>query len=180
MLVSLRALKPFHTSVSKFFFFGILLLSCYNFTMNYLQTGFLIFVALYSVLCFSWGFRNTYIKKNPFGLTPLFNPLGAFVWADTIMFGVFFFLVSLVSFLLSNINLFFLVYSVFWVIRSLGEQIYWFLEQFTHTHRNKPETLSGHKIFPGESIYIHYQIFWQCITVISIISSVYFFIQVFN
>lgn len=147
--------------------------------MNLWEGALLIFVALYSIFCFSLGFRNTYIKKNPFGLTPLFNPLGAFVWADTIMFGIFFLLVSLVSLLFQDILLFFLVYSVFWVIRSLGEQIYWFLEQFTHTHRNKPETLKGHRFFPGESIWIHYQIFWQCISVISIISSVYFFTQVF-
>lgn len=143
--------------------------------MNYLQGAFLIFVALYSVLSFSLGLRQMYFKKNPYGLTPLFYLLGGFVWTDTVIFGLFFFLVSVASLLLSNINLFFLVYSVFWVVRSIGEEIYWFLEQFAVKHRNHPSTLRGVKFFPEDSIWIGYQIFWQCITVMSIISSVYFF-----
>lgn len=148
--------------------------------MNLWGAPFLIFVALYSALSFSMGFRQLYFKKNPYGLTPLFYLLGGFVWTDTVIFGVFFFLISIVSLLTTNVNLFFLVYSVFWVVRSIGEEIYWFLEQFAVKHRNYPTTLRGVKFFPEDSIWIGYQIFWQCIAVISIIFSVYFFIQVFK
>jgi len=143
--------------------------------MEIWQGSIIIFVFLYSTLCFLLGVKNTYYKKNPFGLSRGFPILGAFVWTDAVTFGAFFALVSLISFFLQDFVLLCLVYSVFWVIRSIGESIYWFLEQFVDKHRNKPETLKGHKMFPGEAVYVHYQIFWQCVSVISIISSVYFF-----
>lgn len=143
--------------------------------MNLWQGSVLIIIALYSILSFILGLRQVYFRKNPYGLTPQFYLLGGFVWTDTIVFGLFFLLVSLVSLITHNFILFCLIYSVFWVVRSLGEQIYWFIEQFTHKHRNKPETLLGHKFFPEDSIWITYQIFWQCVSVVSIIASVYFF-----
>lgn len=148
--------------------------------MIWWQTIILIFIALYSTVAFFQGFKNTYIKKNPYGLTPRFNILGSFVWVDAVVFGAFFSIVSVVSILFQNINLFLLVFCVFWVIRSVGEQIYWFLEQFADKNRNKPENLPMSKYFPGKSVYIYTQIFWQCISVIAIILSVYFFLQVFK
>lgn len=143
--------------------------------MHTWQLTILIFVLCYSVVGFILGFRNTYFKKNPFGLAPYLNPLGAFVWADAVVFSAFFALSSLLALFLGNFILFCLVVSVFWVIRSIGEQIYWFLEQFAEKHKNKPRDLKMSKYFPGESIYIYYQIFWQCISVVAIIASVYFF-----
>ncbi len=143
--------------------------------MEIWQGSIIIFIFLYSTLCFLLGLRNSYSKKNPFGLTRYFSFLGAFVWVDAVTFGAFFALSSLIAFVLQDFTLLLLIYSVFWAVRSIGESIYWFLEQFANPHRNKPETLKGHKIFPGESIYIHYQIFWQCVSVISIIASVYLF-----
>ncbi len=148
---------------------------CYTFSMEIWQGSVLILVFLYSTLCFLLGWRNCKIRKNPFGLSRGFTILGAFVWIDAVTFGAFFALSALLSFLLQDFILFCLIYSVFWVIRSAGESIYWFLEQFVDKHRNKPETLKGHKMFPGDAVYIHYQIFWQCVTVLSIIASVYFF-----
>lgn len=144
------------------------------------QNIIVILFAVYSLGGFFLGFRKTYYKKNPFGLTPFLNFLGAFVWADGVVFGLFFFLTSLFAIVVQNFLLFCLVYSVFWVIRSLGEQSYWFHEQFTLHHKNPPHTLKMSKFYPGESIWVHYQIFWQCISVISIISSVYFFVQLFK
>ncbi len=145
--------------------------------MNW-QSSVLIIIALYSLVCFYKGFRSTYYKKNPYGLTPWFNILGAFVWADAAVFGVFFLGAAIVSLVLNSVLIFLLIFSVFWVIRSVGEQIYWFLEQFAVKHRNEPKTLTLHKYFPGDSIWVYYQIFWQCISVIAIISSVYFFVQI--
>jgi len=153
---------------------------CYTFSMEIWQSSIIIFVFLYSTLCFLLGFKNLYFKKNPFGLSRGFSFLGAFVWTDAVTFGAFFALAALLSFVLQEFIFLCLVYSVFWVIRSIGESIYWFLEQFVDKHRNKPETLKGHKMFPGEAVYVHYQIFWQCVSVVSIIASVYFFVELFK
>lgn len=143
--------------------------------MYFWQFFILLFVTAYSLAAFFLGFRNTYSKKNPYGLATLFNPLGAFVWVDAVVFGAFFFFASLISIIAGNFILFCVVYSVFWVIRSVGEQIYWFFEQFAQKHRNPPQTLKMSRFFPGESIWVYYQIFWQCVSVAAIILSVYFF-----
>lgn len=143
--------------------------------MNW-YTVFLFFTALYSLFGLYKGYYQTRIKKNPFGLCRILNPLGAFVWADAIIFGIFFFFASVVSLILQDVVLFLLIYSVFWVVRSVGEHIYWFLEQFSEKHRNPPHTLWLSKLFPGGSTWIAMQISWQCISVISIILSVYLFV----
>lgn len=140
-----------------------------------IQTIIIVLFGVYSLLGFFLGLKNTRFKKNPYGLTPWLNPMGAFVWTDAVTFGAFFFLASVISYILQDFTLLLLIYSVFWVVRSVGESFYWFLEQFAEKHKNKPENLKGHKFFPGESIYIHYQIFWQCVSVVSIIASVYLF-----
>lgn len=132
---------------------------------------------VYSLIGLILGVKNTRFKKNPYGLARWFSFLGAFVWVDAVTFGLFFFLVSLISLILQNLTLLLLIFSVFWVVRSVGETIYWFFEQFANPHKNKPETLKGHTFFPSDSIYIHYQIFWQCVSVISIIASVYLFMK---
>lgn len=143
--------------------------------MNVLQIIMIVVFGLYSLVGFILGVKNTRFKKNPYGLTPWFNFIGSFVWADAVTFGAFFFLASIISLTFQDFILLLLIYSVFWVVRSVGESFYWFLEQFASPHKNKPETLKGYKFFPGDSIYIHYQIFWQCVSVISIIASVYLF-----
>lgn len=140
-----------------------------------IQNSIIVIFGVYSLLCFLLGYKNVYIKKNPYGLTPWFNFIGSFVWADAVTFGAFFFLASIISLIFQDFILLLLIYSVFWAVRSVGESFYWFLEQFASPHKNKPETLKGHKFFPGDSIYIHYQIFWQCASVVAIIASVYLF-----
>jgi len=138
--------------------------------MNIWQGFFVVFWGVYAFSGFLLGLKN---KKNPFGLCNTFNPIGAFVWIDAIVFGLFFFLVSIFSFLFKQWNLFLLIAAVFWTIRSLGEVIYWFLEQFATKHRNPPHTLWPYKWFKGEEVWIVMQIFWQCIAVIGIVTSLY-------
>ncbi len=112
--------------------------------------------------------------KNAFGLTrPLFF-IGAFVWADVTVFSTFWILVSLASVLLASWNLFLLITSLFWVVRSLGEMIYWFNQQFSSLNRNPVETLPLKSIFHNDSIWFVHQIFWQCVMVIALVSSIYF------
>lgn len=143
--------------------------------MQSFQQFFLVVFCVYACFGFFFGLKNSKFRKNPYGLTPLFYPLGAFVWADCIVFGIFFALIALISLFLQNWFLFLLFYSLFWTVRSIGEQMYWFLEQFASLHRNPENTLKITKIFPRNSSWIAMQIFWQCVSVISIIATVWCF-----
>ena len=133
---------------------------------------FIVVFLAYSIAGFIAGFLH---KKNPYGLSRYFLPLGAFVWVDTVVFGLFFTLVSVYCLIINQTVLFFLIYSVFWLVRSTGEQIYWFLEQFTTQHRNPPHTLWPKKWFKGEESWIVMQVTWQCVTVVTLITSLWLF-----
>lgn len=121
-----------------------------------------------------YSYRQCKTKKNSFGDTSLlYAAFGAFVYADMVVFGLFFALVGLLTILLQDFLLFLLIISVFWLIRSLGETIYWFLQQFMPRRGNQPEKFRIHKIFHNDSVWFVLQIYWQCITVLSIIATIY-------
>ncbi len=108
--------------------------------------------------------------------TPWLFLMGAFVWADAVVLGIFWLIVLLVAVLfLNNWLLFWLIYSVFWLVRAFGEIIYWLNEQFASEHRNPPEKFWIYKIFPNESVWFVLQVYWQCVLVGAIITSIYLF-----
>lgn len=107
--------------------------------------------------------------------TPLLSILGMFVWADAAVLGLFWMLVAAVSLFLCDWLLFWLIVAVFWVVRSLGEIVYWLNEQFSTLSRNPPQKFWLYRFFPNDSIWFVYQVFWQCVLVASIIVSVYLF-----
>lgn len=113
-------------------------------------------------------------KKNHFKETRFLFWLGVFVWGDAVILGIFWFLISIICLFLKDWILFLLIISVFWVVRSFGEIIYWINQQFSSTNRNPPKNLLGYKLFNNESIWYAYQLFWQCIMIIAIVSSIYF------
>lgn len=119
------------------------------------------------------GIYECKTKKNPYGETPILFPWGIFVWGDAVVIGLFWFIASMVSYLLNDAILFSLILAVFWGVRSLGETTYWFNQQFSTVDRNPPKKLRGHRLFENDSIWFVYQITHQCITVISIITSIY-------
>jgi len=119
------------------------------------------------------GFGECSKKKNAYGLTPALFPFGIFVWGDAVILGAFWALTSIVTLLLNDWILFLLIVSVFWLVRSLGETIYWFNQQFSKINRAPPKTLPFHKYFHNDSIWFIYQIFMQSITVVSIITTIY-------
>ena len=121
---------------------------------------------------FLFGLKHC-LKNNPYGLTPIYNLIGAFVWVDAVIFGAFWFITSLVTLYLQSWILFLLALSIFWLVRALGETIYWFNQQFSHRNRNPYHTLWFSKIFPGDSSWVAIQIFWQCIAVATSISTIY-------
>lgn len=112
-------------------------------------------------------------KQNAMGETPIFWTLGGFVWADMVVFGVFWVLLGIVALFLNDWILFLLTISLFWLVRSIGEAIYWFLQQFSTIKRNPPERLLFYKLFKNDSVWFVYQIFWQCMTVLFILCSLY-------
>jgi hypothetical protein len=129
--------------------------------------------ALFALLIGLKGFYESTKKQNSFKLTPYLFWMGIFVWGDAVVFGLLWFLIGLLSYLFNDYWLFFLSVSVFWLVRSIGETIYWINEQFVETHRNQAQNLWGHSFFNNDSIFFIYQIFWQCISVISVISTIY-------
>ena len=128
---------------------------------------------LSAVIIFLFGCHQSIVKKNPFQETPFLLVFGIFVWGDAVVLGLFWFFVSLATFLLKDWVLFFLFVSVFWIIRSLGEMIYWLNQQFSPLNRNPPERLKGYSFFGNESIWFIYQLVWQSILVTSIIGSIF-------
>jgi len=142
--------------------------------MTFLQTFIIAVYFLANFLVFIKGYNETKVKRNAYGETPFLFPLGIFVCGDAVVFGLFWTLSSLVSLFLKDWYLFLLTVSVFWAVRSFGETIYWFNQQFSTIIRNKPEKMFLYKIFQNDSVWFAYQTMWQCLTILSIISSMYF------
>jgi hypothetical protein len=140
-----------------------------------MQLG-LLFISLYGLgafTSFAYGAYQTYLKKNPYGLTPALLPYGIFVWGDAVLIGAFWFVISAAVVLFQSVYLFLIAQAVYWMVRSAGEVVYWLLQQFAVTKRDAPETLFCHSIFPGESIWFAYQVFWQLVLVVSVVSLVF-------
>ncbi len=142
--------------------------------MNTLQQTIVLIYGLINFLIFLKGFYETKYKRNAYGLIRSLAILGMFVWGDAVVFGLFWTVSSIITLYLKDWYLFLLIVSVFWVVRSLGETIYWFNQQFSKINRNPPEKLLGYSIFQNDSIWFAYQIVWQCITVVSILFTIYF------
>lgn len=134
----------------------------------------LLLVTFINLLTAAVAYRKVKSKKSilakPYKVCEIF---GSFVWADHVLFGPFWVLVSLITFLLHDVILFCLVFSLFWLIRSGGETLYWFFQQFNPRSGNEPEQFWIHRHVPGEAVWFMHQIFWQCIMVISAVLSIY-------
>lgn len=137
------------------------------------QKIFIVFWSISSLVLSVYGFHQSKNKKNAYGLTPTLFIYGIFVWGDAAVFGFFWSITSLTVLFLNDWILFLLILSTFWVVRSLGETIYWFNQQFSPIKRNPPKNLPGYKYFNDDSIWFIYQIIMQCICVISIIFTIY-------
>lgn len=142
--------------------------------MNTLEINLIIVYAILSLIVFIKGLHQSIKKKNPYGMTVYISWMGIFVWGDAVILGPFWFLSSIVSYLLKDWLLFLIIISVFWVTRSLGETIYWLNQQFVKDNNNYYKKLMGYYFFKSEAILFVYQVFWQCITVASIITTIYF------
>ena len=142
--------------------------------MNFWQQIFILTYALFSFLGFLIGFYKSKYKKSAFGFTRPLLFMGVFVWGDAVVFGLFWAISSTITWFLKDWYLFLLIVSVFWVVRSLGETIYWFNQQFSTINRNPIKNLPLHTIFHNDSVWFIHQTIWQCITIVSVIFSIYF------
>lgn len=137
------------------------------------QANFLIVFAIFNAFVFTKGFHESKNRKNAYGMTYLLFPLSIFVWGDAVVFGFFWAAASVVAIILNDWLLFLLVVSLFYLVRSIGETIYWFNQQFSPIVRCEPENYWTHKIFHNDSVWFVFQTTHQCITVITIITSLY-------
>lgn len=141
------------------------------------QQVLILLFALGALISFFKGYYESKHKKNAYGLIGSWlMPWGIIAWGDAVVFGPFWFIVSVVTLVLNDWYLFLLVASVFWVVRSVGETIYWFNQQFSSKSLewNQPEKLPWHWLFHNDSVWFVHQIIWQCATVVAIIFSIYF------
>lgn len=142
--------------------------------MSYYQNLLLYLLTIYSLSSAIKGYLECR-KNNAFKYSFFYYPLGAWVWGDAFIFGIFWFLVSIFFlFIQKNWNLFLLIVSVFWTVRSFGEISYWIQQQFSTINRNPPKNMFFYSLFKDDSIWFIYQIIWQCIAVVSIICTIYF------
>lgn len=141
--------------------------------MNQMQILFLICFATANLLLTWFALRQCIKHKNAFGDTKFLYPLGVYVWGDQTIFGPFWTLSAIVSLLLSDWILFLLIFSVFWLVRSFGETMYWFHQQYSQKILNSPEKYWIYKIYKNKSVWFIYQIINQCMTIVTIITTIY-------
>jgi len=140
--------------------------------MTQLQQSIVILFCIYSFIGFFHGV-NKCRQKNSYGISHFYLPLGAFVWIDAVIISAFWIITSLCSLLLNDWFLFLLIVSLFWIVRSCGEILYWIHEQFATIHLNKPKDLYLSRFFEGDSVWVAYQLFWQCFLVLDLFFLVY-------
>ena len=141
--------------------------------MNNFHFSFLPILSSVSLLVSIFGAYQIHDKRKQFTETKLLSIVGIFVWADAPIIGLFWALVSAISIYSNSTRIFIILFFLFWIVRSQGEVVYWLNEQFAQTKRNKPECLLGNRFCKGESIYIMYQLYWQCVCVFSLFGLLY-------
>jgi hypothetical protein len=119
------------------------------------------------------AYKEVSIKRRAFTITPWLAPLGIFVWADALVIGFFWLLWCSFTFFWQDWWFFMSGVSAFWLVRSLGEVNYWMLQQFLKPATNEPHKLWGNRFHKGDDIWIAYQVAWQCVAVVSLLSLAY-------
>ena len=120
------------------------------------------------------GFFAVAMRHRSFNETVWLFPWGIFVWGDAPVIGLFWFMVGLVTALMRDWPLFGTMFCLFWVVRALGETIYWLNQQFSGINRNPPARLMGYRWYGNDSVWFLYQIVWQMLTVVALVGTIYF------
>ncbi|MBI3379657.1 hypothetical protein HY029_02805 [Candidatus Gottesmanbacteria bacterium] len=140
----------------------------------------IIFILLYTILhiiLFLVSFFK--IRNNNLGTLDFIYkfsfPFGAFVWEDLLIFSLFNLVIVITLLAFKDLRIGLLLFIVFWIVRSAGETIYFFLQQFFHP-KYHPHFISAHfwilKKFLGklsdQQCFIIMQVTFQTLSVIFI------------
>ncbi len=106
-------------------------------------------------------------------------PLGAFVWEDLFIFSLLGLIITSIVSLTNDARIGYLFFLVFWIVRSGGESLYFFLQQFfepkQYPHDIKDQLKILRYIFGNISEqkgYILLQVFHQSVVVIAIVLTI--------
>lgn len=102
-------------------------------------------------------------------------PVGSFVWEDLFVFSLYGLVAGLTTLCTGQIRIGLLFFIVFWVVRSAGETLYFFLQQFIRPKHSPHYLESFHfkllrRIFGplnDQQAYILLQVFFQTILMLS-------------
>ena len=138
-----------------------------------------------------WGFLNlglslfsiSKVKKNQESCQFIWFwafPTGAFVYEDLFVFGLFHAGLAFYSVLSANNLLWLVGFLVFWIVRSAGETLYFFLQQFL-VPRHHPHNIGAHfaiiRKYLGnisdQKCFILAQVGMQSVLTLSILSLIY-------
>lgn len=141
--------------------------------MEIWQNILIISYTIISALLFVKSLHECYFRKKAYANFYPLVVIGGFVWGDGVVFGSFWTVISLFCFILKDWILFLFIFSLFWLVRSIGEAIFWLNQQFMPMKRYKPEDFPLFFLFHDESVYFVNQIIFQCLTVVSLIASIF-------
>lgn len=137
---------------------------------------FLTLFALIHITFFIISFRNIRNSDEHVGFIYSWAfVFGAFVWEDLLIFSLFNFLVALYVLLVQDIRQGLVMFTVFWMVRSAGETLYFFMQQFTqplhyphdiHWHFNVMKKVFGD--ISNQKCFIMLQVTFQIIMVLAI------------
>ena len=106
--------------------------------------------------------------------------IGAFVWEDMLVLGILHAVIAFISVALNNSILWLVGFLAFWVVRSAGETLYFFLQQFV-VPSHHPHNITAHftvlrRLFGGisdQKCFIILQVSMQAVLTLSLFSLVY-------
>jgi hypothetical protein len=130
---------------------------------------------LFAGIAFFQVMRGNFSGFDPelyfFGL-----PFGAFIWGDLLIFGLFWGIACIILSKLNNHYYYFLTLYSFWLIRSIGETMYWFTQQFSQIENPWPNYyphIAFLQTITPKEIWVFHQLIWQSICIISLIGLIY-------
>lgn len=142
--------------------------------------GILFFFGLLFILLFALSWKQVHSSGDSYGFIYRWAFwLGSFVWEDVLVFSAYHSLIVLFTYLSHDLRVGLLMIAVFWAVRSAGEALYFFLQQF-HQPKHAPHHISDHlnqiRRFLGpiadQKAYIIMQIIHQSLTMLAITGAI--------
>ncbi len=139
-----------------------------------------IFLALFAL---SWSKVKGSAEKVSFIYSWAFFT-GSFIWEDLFMFSFFNVIFLALSFAINDYRFLVLQILLFWIIRSFGEMLYFFLQQFIqptfpphniHAHFKAIRSVLGD--LSDQKYFILAQVFYQCLMVIFSSALIFFLLH---